>query len=407
MSISVYPINKDQLHGMIRQPANKYQPKEWRNSFCSNPPVYFSPMPNREGVRRPKLFYPFKKNSNFDYADTDYSTTEKKFTFKNKNRIEALSCENKRKANMIRTDGFEPTKLYKKMHKDTLSVACSKIQPINRFKNENDGSEGKLDEVVNNDSILTSTSERPYSNFAYGLGLTAGYTRDKRNAQASPGRISLGTWNKSQTYTADYTPEIKNKFSRNVLDSTGNKFTLNDCDNAAFVEEKFSAIKNKFLDDGRSTIRNSTRSAISYRIGGNNERSLNGRNMDLNQNLSSVDRYSKKKPVENVDFNAEDPHKVNINNWEFNTALKDKKCVADNYRIKAYDYNGVNLRPKTHGTPNLKVRRRVYNAKNQGQINYYDNDNCSQKGHTETFDDKELKDQRAKDHTKTWGEKDT
>ena len=126
--------------------------------------------------------------------------------------------------------------------------------------------------------------------------------------------------------------------------------------------------------------------------------------MDLNQNLSSVDRYSKKKPVENIDFNQEDPHKVNINNWEYNTALKDKKCVAPNYRLKSYDYNGVNLRPKTDA-PNLKVRRRVYRTKNQGQVNYYDNDNCSENGQKSNFDDKELKDQRAKDHTKTWGEK--
>lgn len=393
MSISVYPINKEQLHGMIRQPANKYQPKEWRNSFCSNPPLYFSPMPNREGVRRPKLFYPFKKNSNFDYADTDYVTTEKKFTFKNKNRIEALSQENKRKANMIRTDGFKPTALYKNMHGNCLDTACTQIKPENRVKKNPDGDDdGKLDNVINNDSMLTSTSERPYSNFAYGLGLSAGYTRDKRNASPSPGRISLGTWNKSGMYDGPYTPEPKNKFERRVLDSTGNKFTLNDCDNSAFVDEKFSAIKNKFLDDGRSTIRNSTRSAISYKICSSNDRSLNGRNMDLNQNLSSVDRYSKKKPVENIDFNQEDP-RPNIKDWEYNTALKDKKLVAPNYRLKSYDYNGVNLRPKTHG-PNLKVRRRVYRPKNQGQLNYYENDSCSANGN---FDDK--------DHTKAWREK--
>lgn len=408
MTTQAFPINNNQLRTMIRNPNNKYYPKEWRNSFCSNPPQYFSPAPNTDGVRRPKLFYPFKKNSNFDYADTDYKTTEKKFTFKCKTHIEALSTENKRKANMIRTCGNKPTAMYKSMHKETLDVAKHKVIPRNR-RRFNTASDHQLDSVNENKSVITNPSERPYSNFGYGNRLSSDYVRTKRNASPSPDKsIIRNSHNSSQMKSArksemndtndspgqkagDADGSGTKDFDQNVLDSSGNKFSLDATDNTKFIDDRFASIKNKFLDD-RNSIRTTTRSNISYRIGPNkNNRLLNNKRLEYNQNLSQGERYSARKPIENIDYN-ENPHQVNINSWEYLQALNENKWRHQDYRIKTKaKYNMLGMRPKTGVMSSSKNRKKCLN-KTMGSIDTTtDQDYSPDYNGTSNFNDKEMK----------------
>lgn len=333
------------------------------------------------------MYYQDKYNLRSNTVDKQMNQTEKKFTNRLYKHLNELEDKEKDKTEMVRTNGDKLTRDYQENHLQTFDSAKKELVDKN-FKAY--GSEGNISNeekegetnVMPGESNVATTDGGKYNKFNYGLGLSNNYTRVKR----SPVKGRSDSANNSQfkekhvdgkdMTQEEYDQQLEERIAemnhrlfrtkykvkpkvdtnlQNCYNMYDNNSHNGECrkespnsalrHNRAFEENiPYYPIKNKFLDAKPMVTQKFSTSRRSSK-----ERLLGNKSVAVNPNLSSGERYSMPKPIENIDFNNEENPKRTINEYEKLQKLNDR--TWKDWRSKPHNFYAKNPRVKPQNRP--------------------------------------------------------